>query len=302
MRLIMATTALCFAMAAAAGADQQHSPTGTHMKVSGEVTKVQSGVAFVKTPWGSMTFSATSGLEGLKPGEEVEMWVNENNAVIDVHRKGESHPSHRYVTGNLTYTAADHKEIKLKTPEGEISLPVDRGRSKLSVLEEGTPVTVELNEAGRVIDVHRFNVDLQIEDQPRTKPGDHLTVTGVVDKIQSGLVYVKTPVGRYTISAKTAPKDAAVGDEVTLWLNEDNLVIDHHGTSKHTQGAHRLITGKLIYAGKTKQEIKLWTPEGERTFPLERMEVKTKPIEEGTRVTVELNEQGSVIDLWKTES
>jgi hypothetical protein len=122
-----------------------------------------------------------------------------------------------------------------------------------------------------------------------------------VTKIQSGSVFVKTPVGQYNINAKTAPSDAAVGDEVTLWLNEENLVIDHHGKHKNKPGTHRLITGKLIYAGLTKNQIKLWTPEGEKVFPLERMEVKTKPIPEGSLISVELDEKGTVIDLKQVE-
>ena len=63
-----------------------------------------------------------------------------------------------------------------------------------------------------------------------------------------------------------------------------------------------MIAGKLIYAGLTKKEIKLWTPDGEQVFPLDRMEVKTKPIAEGTKVIVELDEHGTVIDLRKSES
>ena len=51
-----------------------------------------------------------------------------------------------------------------------------------------------------------------------------------------------------------------------------------------------------------KKEIKLWTPEGEKVFPLERIEVKAKPIEEGSRVTIELNESGAVTDIWKAGS
>lgn len=134
-----------------------------------------------------------------------------------------------------------------------------------------------------------------------TKSGYHLALHGQVTKIQSGVVFVKTPVGQYTINAKTAPADAAVGDEVTLWLNDENMVIDHHGQHKNKAGAHRLLTGKLVYAGLTKKEIKLWTPEGEKVFPLDRMEVKTKPIAEGSKVTVELDESGTVIDLKKVE-
>jgi uncharacterized protein YuzE len=273
----------------------------THMKVSGTISKVQSGIVTVNTPWGSMNFSSSTGPQKLEVGEEVEMQVNENNAVIDVHRKGAAAHHHRYITGKLAYTSTDRKEIKLWTPEGEKTFDVQTGRSKMSTLEEGAPVTIEVNEAGKVIDIHRFTVEMAFNEHPRTKPGYVIEVNGTVTKIQSGVIYVKTPTGQYTISAKTAPADAAVGDEVSLWVNEENMVIDHHGKEKHKKGFHRLIFGKLIYVGKTKDQIKLQTPEGERIFPLERMEVKTKPIAEGSQIVVELNEEGTVIDLRKAQ-
>ncbi|HKN87585.1 MAG TPA: hypothetical protein VJV04_12045, partial [Nitrospiraceae bacterium] len=55
------------------------------------------------------------------------------------------------------------------------------------------------------------------------------------------------------------------------------------------------------YVGLMKNQIKLITSQGERVFPLERQEIKTGGIEEGTLVTVELNEAGTVIDLHRTE-
>ena len=289
-------------------ADQggKHGPGGTHgkethMKITGVVSKVQPKYTTIKTSWGSMTITSDSTPKNLEVGEEVEMWVNENNTVIDVHRKGDPAHAHRFVTGNLVYVGKMKKEIKLLTPEGEKVFPLDRLETKTGGIEEGTTVTVELNEAGTVIDLHRFTVEMSIDEHPHIKSGNHLTLNGVVTKVQSGLFYVKTPVGQYTINAKTAPPDAAVGDEVTLWLNEENLVIDHHGKHKNMAGTHRLISGKLIYAGLTKKEIKLWTPEGEKVFPLERMEVKTKPIAEGSMIIVELDEKGTVIDLRKAE-
>ncbi len=273
----------------------------THMKVNGVVSKVQSGLTTVKTAWGSMTIASTVTPKNLEVGEEVEMQVNENNAVIDVHRKGAKGYSHRFVSGNLTYTSTDHKEIKLWTPEGEKTFDVQTGRSKMSAFEEGAPITVELSEAGKVIDIHRFTVEMSFDEHPRTTPGYVIQVNGTVTKIQSGVIYVKTPAGQYTISAKTAPSNAAVGDEVSLWLNDENMVIDHHGKEKHMKGTHRLIFGKLIYTGTTKNQIKLSTPEGEKVFPLERMEVKTKPIPEGSQIVVELNEEGTVVDLRKVQ-
>ncbi len=279
----------------------KHASPSTHMQVAGVVSKVQPNQITVKTSWGHIRISSATAPKNLEVGEEVEMQVNENNAVIDIHRKGDPSHSHRFVSGKLAYASPDKKEIKLWTPEGEKTFDVQTGKARLSGMDEGTPIAVELNEAGHVIDVHRMTVEMAFEERPHTVPGHHITLNGVVTKVQSGLFYVKTPVGQYTITANDAPPDAAVGDEVTLYLNEENLVIDHHGRHKNKPGVHRLITGKLIYAGKTKDQIKLWTPEGEKVFPLERMEVKTKPIEEGTMVVAELNEEGNVIDLRKAE-
>lgn len=268
----------------------------THLKTSGVVTKVQPSHVTIKTPWGQMTIASTTGPQNLKVGEEVELHVNENNAVVDVHRKGEA-VHHHYLTGKLVYASPDKKAIKLWTPDGEKTFEVKTGKSKLSAVKEGTQVTVELNEDGKVIDVHRVTVEMIFDEQPRTKPGYHIQVHGVVDKIQSGVVTIKAPGGTYRIPAKSMQSDLKAGDEVTLWINNENMVIDHH--RKGHGAAHRLISGKLIYAGKTKSEIKIWTPEGEKVFPLGRMEVKTKPIPEGASIVVELNEDGTVIDLWK---
>lgn len=273
----------------------------THMKVSGVVSKIQSGLTTVKTPWGSMTIASSVTPQGLEVGEEVEMRVNENNAVIDIHRKGDKSHSHHFVTGNLVYTSRDKKEIKLWTPEGEKTFDVQAGRSKLSNFQEGTPVTIEVNEAGKVIDIHKFTVEMVFDEHPRTKPGYVIQVDGTVIKMDAALVYVKTPAAQYTLMKKYAPADAAVGDHVSLWINEEGMVIDVHGKDKVTPGTHRLIFGKLIYMGKTKNQIKLQTPEGEKVFPLERMEVKTKPIAEGSNIVVELNEEGTVIDLRKAQ-
>ncbi len=277
--------------------EETNSGAATQMKVSGVVSKVQSGLVTVKTSWGSMTFSLP-GSQTLKVGEEVEMQVNNNNAVIDVHRKGEPAHSHRYVSGALAYTADDRREIKLWTPEGEKAFDVQAGRSKLASMEEGAPVTIELNEAGKVIDIHRLVVEMSFDKQPKTKAGYRVKTHGTVEKIASGVVFVKGPFAIYRLSIKTAPRGIAVGDEMDLWLDKENMVIDYH-MKGHTQ-SHRLVSGKLIYVGRAKKQIKLWTPEGEKVFPLERLEVKARPIKEGTMITVELNENGTVIDLWKS--
>lgn len=275
--------------------------SATHMKVSGVVSNVASGITTVKTPWGTMKIASSLTPNNLEVGEEVDMQVNENNAVIDVHRKGDKAHSHRFVTGNLTYAAPDRKEISVWTPEGEKLIDVQTGRSKLSTLKEGESVTIELNEAGKMIDIHRFTIEMSFDEHPRTKPGSVIQVDGTVVRMDANLVYVKTPAGQYTLMKKYAPADAAVGDHVSLWINEEGMVIDVHGKDKAKAGTHRLIFGTLIRTGPGKNQIKLATPEGEKVFPLERMEVKTKPIADGDHIVLELNEAGTVIDLRKAQ-
>jgi hypothetical protein len=302
MQRAMVTGALLMSLAVAAPsvlADQggKHGTKSSHMHVSGVISKIESGITTIKTPWGNMRIASAITPKGLEVGEEVDMQVNENNAVIDIHRKGDKSHAHRFVTGNLAFTSPDHKEIKLWTPEGEKTFDVQTGRSQLSKFQEGEPVTAELNEAGKVIDIHRFSVEIAFDEHPRTKPGYVIQVDGTVTKMDSALVYVKTPAAQYTLMKKYAPADAAVGDHVSLWINEEGMVIDVHGKDKAKAGTHRLIFGKLIRTGPNKNLVKLSTPEGVKEFPLERMEVKTKPIADGSNIVVELNEQGTVIDV-----
>ena len=167
-----------------------HSHQGTHMKVSGVVSKIQSDLITIKTPWGQMRISSSTAPKNLEVGEEVEMQVNENNVVIDIHRKGDPSHSHRFVSGKLAYVSKDRREIKLWTPEGEKTFDVQTGRSQLSGVDEGTPIAIELNEQGKVIDIHRMTVEIELDEHPHTKSGYHLTLNGVVTKIQSGLAYV----------------------------------------------------------------------------------------------------------------
>jgi hypothetical protein len=137
------------------------------------------------------------------------------------------------------------------------------------------------------------------------KTGDHhRTINGVVIAEKSGLLTVKTSDGSTMPVTEKASKQHGhavpkVGQEVTLVLNENNNVIDVH--LKGAEGAHSFVTGKLVYVGKMKPEIKLQTPQGDKTFPLVRQDIKTGGIEEGAMVTAELNEAGAVIDLHRAK-
>jgi len=58
----------------------------------------------------------------------------------------------------------------------------------------------------------------------------------------------------------------------------------------------RFVTGEIVSMGILQREIRLKTPEGEKTFPLEKQEM-TSSIKDGALVRAEVNEAGSIIDL-----
>ena len=132
----------------------------------------------------------------------------------------------------------------------------------------------------------------------------HTQFTSIVTK-KAGALVVTTPNGAtHQLNANMArrhgQKPFKAGDEVIVELDENNYIVDMH--LKGTKGRHQQVTGTLIYVGKMKNQIKLQTSDGEKVFPLTEQGQKTKPIAEGTLVTIELNEVGAVIDLHPADS
>ena len=145
-------TTVSFAVADTKG--KGHDP---HKHFKGEVIEKDGGLA-VKTKEGT-TYQLSDNearRQGrqFKAGDKVEVSVNENNAIVDVHHEGEK-SQHKFVTGKLVYVGKMKKEIKLQTAEGDQSFPLLLQETKTGDLPEGTEVTVELNEAGTVIDLHK---------------------------------------------------------------------------------------------------------------------------------------------------
>lgn len=138
-----------------------HSPG--HREVTGVVTGEKSGLLTVKLPDGSTMslnpkIAERHGHPTPKVGDEVTLVLNENNAIIDHHPKGDK-GTHKFVTGKLAYVGLMKNQIKLITSEGEKMFPLERQEIKTGGIEEGALVTVELNEAGTVIDLHRAKAD-----------------------------------------------------------------------------------------------------------------------------------------------
>ena len=140
-------------------ADDSHPHQQTpHIQATGVVTQVTSTAISLKTPFANVTLnvnaSERSGFTNVKIGDELTVWMNEDNIVMDVHKKGDQ-PQHRLITGKLAYSDKTKTQMKLWTPEGMQTFPIKMGEARLQNIKEGTLVTVELDELGRLTDIHR---------------------------------------------------------------------------------------------------------------------------------------------------
>ena len=126
----------------------------------------------------------------------------------------------------------------------------------------------------------------------------HQTLQGTVVE-KAGSLAVRVPNGTtYQLNENRALRHGhampKIGDEVTVVIDENNMVLEVH--PQDTKGAHRFVTGEIVSMGILQHEIRLKTPEGEKTFPLENQEM-TSSIKDGALVRAEVNEAGSIIDL-----
>lgn len=163
-RWVLATVAiLVLAIPAGAGEPSQDIVGfAAHHEFSGVITKIESGMLFIHTDYGLQPRTVSPnkadrvGLHDAKVGETVNLLVDSGNVMIDVARTDRFFPDHRFVAGTVHYADPYWQEIQLSTPEGTSTFEVDAlAGNKLSVLPEGAPVTLELDAANVMIDVHR---------------------------------------------------------------------------------------------------------------------------------------------------
>jgi len=132
-----------------------------HYGFTGVITKIRSGMLFV-TSENSLRPRVISpvkadrvGLHDAKVGDPVNILVDSGNVLMDASRTDQFFPDHQFIAGRLHYADPYWGEIQLATPEGPKTFEVDPlAGSKLSVVQEGTPVTVELDADNVMVDIH----------------------------------------------------------------------------------------------------------------------------------------------------
>jgi hypothetical protein len=140
------------------------------------------------------------------------------------------------------------------------------------------------------------------EEVAHMKAG-HKKVEGVVTELKSGLIIVKSSTGAtLTLTENTAARLGKpvpkVGDEMTLWVNEGNMVMAAYPKGQPGK-APRFITGTLASIDNGKSKMTLSTSGGEKSYNLRPESRMFRDIAVGSEVTIEVNDTGEVIDIHK---
>ncbi|HEX4967264.1 MAG TPA: hypothetical protein VFV44_01990 [Nitrospiraceae bacterium] len=133
-----------------------------HKKVEGVVTELKSGLIIVKSSTGAtLTLTEAAAFRQGKPvpkvGDEMTLWVNEGNMVMAAHPKGQPGKASRFITGKLASIDNGKSQMTLSTSEGERGYSLRPESRMFRDIAVGSEVTIEVNEMGEVIDIHKNN-------------------------------------------------------------------------------------------------------------------------------------------------
>jgi len=131
-----------------------------HQKIDGVVIDMKSGLYTVKTSTGATLTLAEAaavrhGQSAPKVGDEMTLWVNEGNMVMDVRPKGHPDKAPRFISGMLASIDNGKSELVLSTLGGEKAFPLRPENRMFRDIALGTQVTIEVNDMGEVIDIHK---------------------------------------------------------------------------------------------------------------------------------------------------
>ena len=131
-----------------------------HQEVEGVVIEMKSGLYTVKSPTGAtLTLTEAAavchGHSAPKVGDEMTLWVNEGNMVMDARPKGQPGKAPRFITGTLASIDNGTSQMTLLTSRGERGFPLRPESRMFRDIVVGTEVTIEVNDRGEVIDIHK---------------------------------------------------------------------------------------------------------------------------------------------------
>jgi translation initiation factor IF-1 len=179
------------------------------------------------------------GLPKLHIGDLVEITINDQNLLVDVHKAGES-SHHLVVRGQVAEpmpTGHDQAVIRTRDGKEEIHLIRPVARSKVASIPIGADAIFLIDELDKIVDVtlgsvesvHRAAVLGQHKSPLKGNLGQ---VGGVILKpLHENTIVIRTEDGNehsYQVRARIQPRlrTLSAGDTAVLLVDEENLVMD----------------------------------------------------------------------------
>lgn len=230
--------------AAPEGGTTEHEHLAGNRTFLGTVDEVRSDQARVNIGEGQprfvpMNVRKDKGLPALHIGDQVEITVNDQNLLVDVHKVGEvSH--HRIVRGQLAVPlGTGHETAVIRTAEGKEESHGIRpvARSKVASLPVGAEVTFLLDEIDNIVDVSLGATDKagQAAAPGQNKSlikGNLRQVSGVITKsLQDKTIAIRTADGKEH-SFKSRPPilerlaKVSRGQSAILLIDDEEQVAD----------------------------------------------------------------------------
>lgn len=270
-------------------------PVSPSLQVSGSIWRSKPGIVFLQTPIGPLSLSSKTTLRDVKSSQKITLWVHGTTTVIDVRERGVDKLVHRYVTAMPNFTSPEKQAVALWTPDGEQSFALGGLAAKIAGRPNEQPFTIEVDGSGTVRGLHDLQYDLQVNQVPRTPSSVRLLLNGTVSKLKSNYVFLKTPLGIVTVSGKTGVRNAKVGQEMSVWVQDRHVAIDLYQDGISTP-SRRFLSGPLTYADGQSALI-MQGPEGAQSIPLAQRPAALSAVKEGLPITVELGREGELVDV-----
>ncbi|HJT21624.1 MAG TPA: hypothetical protein VJ746_14195 [Nitrospira sp.] len=178
------------------------------------------------------------GLPDVKKGDRVEITVNDQNLLVDVHLIGET-SFHRIVEGRLIQPlVTGHDRGVLRTTEAKEESHFIRpvARSKMASVPVGVDAVFLIDESDRIVDVTFGNKEAvhraaELWRQKTPLKGNFDRINGViVTPLGNNEIAIRTDDGKKTYGVRPLAQrrlnNLSEGDAVVLLVDEENKVTD----------------------------------------------------------------------------
>ncbi|WP_447978524.1 hypothetical protein [Candidatus Nitrospira bockiana] len=225
------------------GIQGQHQVTGTIERIASGQIEVNTGE--VQPRYIPLNEAKEKGLPELKPGDRLDITLNDQNLIVDYHLADASgRPAagseHRIVKGRIAQPLViGHDQAILRTEDGrEEGFEIrSQARSKVASIPVGVDAVFLLDETNKIVDVTFEDRDAlkRAEERPDKKSpikGAHRRVVGtIVESPTKDQVTIRTADGKerpYAVRPLVVDKLTTLskGELVVLLVDDENKVMD----------------------------------------------------------------------------